>query len=812
MSNQKLNLGITGLATNTNNLLLPDGAVISATNMNIDRKIAEVRRGFERHSLTSNIRRLTEYQNTPIAWKTNNTLNYYSSGWTSLGSLTPPTNQTVKFQEVNQNLYITSSSGVKVIDAYNGTIYNTGMPKGLDGEASTTGASGFMATNTQIAYRVVWGSRDVSKNLYLGSPSQRILAINTSGGTRDVSLTFTIPSGITVDDFFQVYRSRESASSTTEPDDELQLVYEANPSAGEITAKSITYTDSTPNSLKGAYLYTNANQEGISETNDEPPTCNDIAVFKGFTFFAGIKTKHSISVNLLAVSGSGLALNDTITINSMVFTAKAATTIASREFKLFTAGSAAQNIDDTARELVKVVNQYASNTSVYAYYVTGYSDLPGQIVISERTPSGSSFSVSVSRAAAWDVDNDGTSTNNDYQAGLMWSKIQQPEHVPSSHLEQIGSKSFPIIKLTALKDALFIMKEDGIFRLTGNDGKWVIDTLDSSTSIVAPDTAAIMNNQVFCLSNQGVITITDTGVAVISEDIKDSLQELIGLDYDNLKELSFGVAYHTDRKYILSTISNASDTLTTQQWIYNVFTNKWSRWEKDATCGLVSTLTDKLWFADTTQMLTERKTFTTQDFIDEDLDGYSVVSSASTNVVLNSTVGLTVGDLLYSDSTNNSPIVSIDAATNTVTVATVKTWAAGAVQVKKAIESELEWAPQYCDNSGMEKTFAQLMLMFKNNNFSIAYVDFYTDTNGGWESVEVEGLYGQSAWGGFAWGSIPWGGLRRSSPTRLSVPRNKARGQLLGIRFRCRFALSYFSLEGISLHFDSVSERQGSRT
>lgn len=812
MANQKLNLGITGISTNNNNLLLPDGAVISATNMNIDRKIADVRRGFERHSLTSDIRRMYEYQDIPIAWKTNNTLNYYSSGWTSLGSVTPPTNQTIKFQEANQNLYFTTSTGVKVLDAYNGTIYSTGMPKGLDGTAATTGASGFMDTNTQVAYRIVWGSRDATKNLYLGTPSQRILATNTSGGQRDVALTFTIPSGITTSDFFQVYRSRMSASSTTEPDDEMQIVYEANPTAGEITAKSISYTDATSDTLKGAYLYTNANQEGISETNDEPPTCNDIATFKGFTFFAGIKTKYSLAVNLLATSGSGLVADDTITINGMVFTAKAATTVASREFKVFTAGSAAQNIDDTARELVKVVNQYASNTTIYGYYVTGYADLPGQMVFTERSLSTSAFTVSVSRAVAWDIDNAGTSTNSDYQAGLMWSKIQQPEHVPVSHLEQIGSKSFPIRRLAALKDALFILKDDGVFRLTGSDGKWVIETLDSSTAIIAPDSVAVMNNQVFCLSNQGIVTITDTGVAIIGEDIKDSIQELIGLSYANLQSLTFGVAYHTDRKYILSTISSASDTVTTQQWVYNVITGKWSRWEKDATCGLVSTLTDKLWLADTTQRLTERKSFTTQDYVDEDLDGYSVVSFSGTSVVLNTTSGLTVGDLLYTDSVENSPITSINAATSTVTTLTARTWTIGSVYVKKGIECDIEWAPQYCDNSGLEKTFTQLLLMFKNNNFSTAYVDFYTDTNGGWESVTVEGHYGQSAWGGFAWGLIPWGGLRRSSPTRVSVPRNKARGQLLGIRFRCRFALSYFSFEGVSLHFDSVSERQGTRT
>jgi hypothetical protein len=361
-----------------------------------------------------------------------------------------------------------------VLDNYAGPVYSTGMPQGLDGVASVTGASGMMADNTQLAYRVVWGSRDSNDNLYLGAPSQRILVANTSGGTRDVSLTITIPSGITTSDFFQVYRSKESASSSTEANDELQLVYETNPTAGEITALSLTYTDSVPVSLMGASLYTNSSQEGISESNDRPPFAKDICAFKNFMFFGNIKTKHFIDIKLLAVSGSGLVNNDTITINSVVYTGKTAgETIASGFFKVFTAGSAAQNIDDTARSLVKVINQYTSNTAIYAYYVSGYQDLPGQIMLEKRTLDDTSFTVSVSRAVAWDIGT-GTSANDEYQNGLMWSKIDQPEHVPTSHLQLVGSKNYPIRRIVALRESLFIMKADGVFKLTGSGGSWSI--------------------------------------------------------------------------------------------------------------------------------------------------------------------------------------------------------------------------------------------------------------------------------------------------------------------------------------------------
>jgi hypothetical protein len=808
---QKLNVSVLGLSTNTNYQTLPDGSLVACKNVNIDRKLAFPRRGFSKHSTLANIDALTEYQNKIIAHTSNNYLQYYSAGWNTLStSQTAPTGYNMKFLGAAQNLYMTTSSGVKMLDVYNGTVYSTGMPRGLDGVGSTTGGTGFMATNTQVAYRVVWGSRDVNSNLYLGAPSQRIIVANTSGGLRDVSLTLTIPSGISTSDFFQVYRSRASASSTTEPDDELQLIYEENPTGGEIAALSLTFTDNTPDSLKGAFLYSNENQEGAAETNDIPPYCIDIAEFKNFTFFAGIKTKYYLDLTLLATGGTtGLVANDTITINGMVFTAKAATTIASREFKVFTAGSAGQNVDDTARELVKVINQYTSNTTIYAYYESGYADLPGKILLEERTMSGSAFTVSISRATAWTLDNSGTAVNSQYQNGIMWSKENQPEHVPSAHLRQIGSKSYAIKRILALKDSLFILKEDGVFRLTGDNGSWSIDVLDSSTFLIAPESADVMNNQIYALTNQGVAAISDVGVQVVSEDIKDSLQALIGQDYASLQTTTYGIGYETDRKYILGTIVTGGTV--EQQWVLNVFTNKWSRWEKSASCGFVAKSVDKLYLANSTSLLEERKSFSFRDYIDEDFGTFNVVSSTGTSVVLDTVADLSVGDLLYQSSSMYSPITAINAATNTVTVNDTQSWAASAVTVYKALDCSVEWAPAYCDNSGYEKAFHELQMMFKKDQILNGTIGFYTDLNGGYDDVTVSGNFGGAAWGLFGWGSVAWGGELRPKPIRVSVPRNKSRGSLLGVRFAIRMAYAEFVVDGYSLIYDYVSERQGGR-
>ena len=173
----------------------PVGALTIAENVVIDKDgVAEPRRGFNRlasapASDAARFDRLTSYQDKIIGHRSDdNSMQYYNSGWTQYsGTYEHPDSDyaRMQFMQAKGNLYFTTSTGVKVLDIYSGPVYSTGMPRGLDGVGSTTGASGFMNNNTQVAYRIVWGSRDTNNNLYLGTPSQRIIVANTAGGTRD---------------------------------------------------------------------------------------------------------------------------------------------------------------------------------------------------------------------------------------------------------------------------------------------------------------------------------------------------------------------------------------------------------------------------------------------------------------------------------------------------------------------------------------------------------------------------------------------------------------------------------------------------
>ena len=126
----------------------------------------------------------------------------------------------------------------------------------------------------------------------------------------------------------------------------------------------------------------------------------DIGVFKNTMFYANTTSKHRKYVTLLATDGSGLVADDVITIAGVSYVGKAAETASSAEFEVYTLGSAAQNIRDTAISLVRVINRYTSST-VYAYYLSGPDDLPGKILLEEVSLGGSAFHVGSTRASAW---------------------------------------------------------------------------------------------------------------------------------------------------------------------------------------------------------------------------------------------------------------------------------------------------------------------------------------------------------------------------------------------------------------------------
>lgn len=824
---QSLQLKIKGLFTSLNELSeVPEGALLEADNIDIIKdSIAEPRRGFERLSAGySNADHRTDrtwfYQDKQFAHHgtlgSASTISYFNSGsWTSVGSFSAPSGYRLRNLEANQNLFLTTSAGVYKLSAYNGTAALAGAYKALDLQAAVSAsAATWLSNNYRTAYRILWGYKDANGNLIRGAPSQRESFKNTAGSTKAVDVTATIPSGVTTAWFYQLYRSTavDNSATDTEPSDELGLVFEGNPSSGEIAAGTVTITDIVPDALRGATIYTADSQEGIAFQNERPPLAKDMAVFRDTVFYSNTVSKHRFYLTLLAAgSPNGVQANDTVTLGGIVYTAKASETIASHEFKVFSGGSASQNVRDTALSLVRVINRYSSST-LYAYYLSGPDDLPGKILLEERSIGGAAFYAISSRTTCWNptLETSGTndaSTNDTFMNGLAWSKQNQPEAVPLPNQKEVGSKNAGILRLVPLKDALFIFKEDGIYKLTGYYPNFTIELFDSSAILQAPESCAVLNNQIFCLTDQGVTVVSD-GVKIISRPIEQDLLRLFGASLSGVQDYSWGIGYETERKYYLFTISEASDAYPTQAFVFNIFTNSWVRHVLSSTAGVV--FENHLYISDagSKYITKDRKSYTYLDYADYG-SSTSISAIAGSAITLGSGADIAeVGDILFQSSTIFSVITAVNPITSVVTVYSDPGFSVASADLLKSISCNIKWAPITTGNPGIQKHSHTVELFFKTDFQGTGYVTFSSDLSQYDESVPLAGST-IGAWGIFPWGETPWGGVPLKRPMRQWVPRDKQRASQLTVSFQHAYGFSAWQLQGISLFGEPGTERIG---
>lgn len=392
------------------------------------------------------------------------------------------------------------------------------------------------------------------------------------------------------------------------------------------------------------------------------------------------------------------------------------------EVLLSSAATPAQQIDESARSLVRIINQN-TNESVYAFYLSGPDDLPGIIsleardistqefyVIANDTITSSQFNPSLpvadSGSAAigdpstitsvahglsngqtiivynstttptidgeytisnvtvntFDIDVDVDvagnidfaissvvfSTDEESSNRVYYSKYQQSEAVPLLNYFDVGPKDQVILRIIALRDSLFILKEDGIYRLTGSIApNFTVNLFDNSAILLAPDSAVVLNNQIYMLSTQGIVRVTDTGVEVVSRPIEDKISKLI-IQSDNYKTATFGVAYETDRSYLFWYPENVNDTKATRCLRFNSFTTTWTEWDKSNTCGVVNPGDDVMYLGSINNIIQqERKNLERTDYADYQFD--LNIASNSVNdetITLSSNLGIVAGDII----------------------------------------------------------------------------------------------------------------------------------------------------------------------
>jgi hypothetical protein len=492
------------------------------------------------------------------------------------------------------------------------------------------------------------------------------------------------------------------------------------------------------------------------------------------------------------------------------------------DFVLSTGSSSvATNIDATARSICKTINRDTAST-IYASYTSSTLSLPGQMfwygrevtnqfaIQANTSTVGSNFDPTLPTTAS-DISTV-VGTNLTLQNGLYYSKFNEFEAFPLLNYILVGAKNAEIIRIAPLKNSLIVLKEDGIWRITGNAGDYSIFLLDSTVICKAKDSVQILNNSVYCLTNQGVVQISENGVSIISRQIEPSLVAV--LNNANIDTYTFGHAQESNRLYLLSTIA-PNDNSTTITYCYNTLTQNWTTWTIFPKRGTILFANDTYYTITTGNVITkERKSQTKLDYCDYETSTVTVNSVSGSTADITSTLSLEVGDIIV----YNNVINRITAVVNSSITfyQTVNFIAGDSVTHYKRIVTRVITAPEYGGNPTQLKHYSEISMAFRNSVCKSTQVGFIS------EAFETD-YYDWTApvdttlgWGTQPWGISQWGGdesiitvleTYSSQPLRSFIPHLVQYATWLKVKINHFNAGESINLQTINLKSRKVSER-----
>lgn len=103
-------------------------------------------------------------------------------------------------------------------------------------------------------------------------------------------------------------------------------------------------------------------------------------------------TQVTLDKATTATATVSVEFQDRFSIGGVNYWAATANNVATNSFKADVGGTPGQNINNTALNLIQIVNTSASNTTLYGYYISALDELPGQILFEERSIGGAAFS------------------------------------------------------------------------------------------------------------------------------------------------------------------------------------------------------------------------------------------------------------------------------------------------------------------------------------------------------------------------------------------------------------------------------------
>jgi hypothetical protein len=583
-----MQLDVAGLWTNPNSVngqRKPAGALLRADNLTSNRPgEAEPVKGLRRKSYalpgTASVAALFEYSGTEFAWGSDGVL-YHDNGtaYVSNGSALPLNNEVLKYATGGGDLYVTSASGVLLADGVTGTLRIPGVPRAADivaeGIFSTAAAdSPWLLAGYSVSYRAVWGRNDAEGHPIFGQPSGLVeVTAPSTGGPYSPVLVVPLPTGIsnTNGNYLRMYRS-SPVPSGVKPGDTLFLVYERAVTASDVTNNEINFTD-VDSQGGGEPLFTNGDRGGESNNRVRPPLAHDLTTYANRMWLANTQDRQRVKIRIIAPAPTGALLY-----------------IGTEQYALIgdvIAGTVSQRIEAEARRLVLDVHD--NSTAYDAYYASGTNDPPGIVVIERKGLTDGPFTIQTRSNlgvpnAAWAA----TITPNLFApyssvADVFKNRVQfsidgLPYAFPLTNTLAVGAEEAAILRIVALRDSIFVFKEDGLWKITGR-GPFYVEQINATCRLIAPDSVAVVDNTIFAIADSGVVAVSEGGVDTISIPIDDTFKALTTVALSQTRAYSRAVAReaNTELKVYFAVPTDEDSEYADQTFEWNVATETWWR-------------------------------------------------------------------------------------------------------------------------------------------------------------------------------------------------------------------------------------------
>ena len=463
--------------------------------------------------------------------------------------------------------------------------------------------------------------------------------------------------------------------------------------------------------------------------------------------------------------------------------------------------SASVRLRTTAEALTKAMNR-DSSAEVYASYISGINDIPGKFRLQAKG-FGTAISLSASDTTvalafsptfptSFDSGTQVTSANEDLPHTFYSSKEQEPEAVPLVNRFPVGSENAAILRVAALRDSLIVLKQDGVWRITGdNPQNFSATLLDGTVICLASNSKDIINNQVAFLSNQGVCFVTESSVQILSrEGIEDPIQPILG--QAALATETAGIAYESERLYLLTT-TKPNNPAASVTYAYNILTQEWSTWDRLFAGGVVGP-GDKLFYIhkDDNDIQRERKNQDRTDYADQNHVATIDAINSLTVTATCTTTAFQQGDMLIKDNviTHVDSVPELIAGNQyTFDVVSVNNLeVADTPTLYSRFERIIKLAPFHAGLVGRLKFFAQMSVHLRDNSMSKAEITFSGQTYGGSTVITWTSQTISAGWGSFPWGFEAWGqetGIELTTGTtpapvmRIYIPPFQARNTFI---------------------------------